>query len=296
MGDMLADAAAAAPTSAGVYYLLATDGELLYVGKAANIRVRLRQHAAAVATDHARLGTLYRHTTGVRWETATDADAAAAREADVVVALRPRFNAAIGGDGRWNYIVVSDDGSSTRFTLTRDARRGAARHVYGCFPHLGKGVASQPAIACSDGYTALLRLLWASSATSVHMPARITRSAPDDFDVTIDASLGAALHRFLSGTSDRLLTELEDRAETDLKMLAPALARDRALALGFYATGPRALRQLRRRHGHRGLVSREQFASLVAADTRASIGDFRLPPPVTTADEVLGRSAHRWSR
>src|SRR5439155_13054567 len=96
VAEVIVTAAAQAPPTVGIYCLLAGDGELLYVGKAANIRTRLRQHAAAGATDHARLGRLYSLTREVRWQQSADADAAAAREADVVVALRPRFNAAIG--------------------------------------------------------------------------------------------------------------------------------------------------------------------------------------------------------
>jgi hypothetical protein len=274
-GNMLADAAGAAPTSPGIYCLLGGDGELLYVGKATNIRSRLRQHAAG--TEHLRLSRLYATAREVRWEVAADADAAAAREADAIVALRPRFNAAIAGDGQWHYVLVTRQGDSTRFTLSTTAPRRAHTRVYGCFPHLGKGVASQPAIACSDGYTALLRLLWASTATSPVMPARITRAAPLDVELRFDPRTDAALHRFLSGTSDRLIRELEERAEDDFKMLSPSLLRDRGLAYGFYERGPRALRQLRRRHLHKGLVSRADFARLIEADLRASIGPFKTP-------------------
>ena len=267
----------AAPTSAGTYYLLGSDGELLYVGKATSLRARLRQHAAG--SDHPRLNRLYDLTRDVRWEEAPDVSAAAAREADVIVALQPPFNASIRDEGRWRYLAVSrEPDGMTRFRLSTEPTRRAGGHLYGCFPHLGKGVSSAPGIACSDGYTALLRLLWATTATTAVMPARITRSAPDDFAVQLDPQIDAALHRLLSGTSDRLLRELEDRAESDLKMLSPALLRDRGLAFGFYERGPRALRQLRRRHGHKGLVSRPDFEALIAADLRASIGPFTGPP------------------
>jgi excinuclease UvrABC nuclease subunit len=43
----LAAAAARAPKCAGVYFLLADDRELLYVGIAGDLRARLKQHAAA---------------------------------------------------------------------------------------------------------------------------------------------------------------------------------------------------------------------------------------------------------
>lgn len=269
----LADAAAAAPASAGVYFVLGPARELLYAGKATNMRSRLRQHAAAVVPERTRLSRLYELATDVRWIECADADEAAAREADVIVALQPPFNASISDEGRWNFVVVDDDNGVARFGLSTTApkhRRG--RHVYGCFPHLGRGVSSRPAIACSDGYTALLRLLWATSATTAQMPARITRSAPDAFEVGLDASLLTPLARFLSGTSARLLDLLDDRADSELKMLAPALRRDRTLAHAFFLRGPRAIRDLRRRHGERGsALTRERFVHLVTADVRAAI-------------------------
>ena len=58
------------------------------------------------------------------------------------------------------------------------------------FPHLGRGVGSPPAIACSDGYTALLRLLWAASNDPASSyPSRVTRSAPDRFQVGVEVPI-----------------------------------------------------------------------------------------------------------
>jgi hypothetical protein len=47
-------------------------------------------------------------------------------------------------------------------------------------------VSSRPAIACSDGYTAFLRLLWAASGVPGHVPSRVSRSAPDRFETDVD--------------------------------------------------------------------------------------------------------------
>src|SRR6476646_589641 len=102
--DSLSLAVDRAPQGAGVYYFLSADAELLYVGKASSLRNRLRQHARTKpgARGAIRLDVLYQRVTDVRWEELPDEDAAAAREADVIVALRPTFNAAIAGEGRWN--------------------------------------------------------------------------------------------------------------------------------------------------------------------------------------------------
>src|SRR5256885_16490617 len=89
------------PDGPGTYYFLGPKGELLYAGKATSIRKRLQQHARSP-------GIAYQRMREVRWEETPDEDAATAREADVIVALRPLCNKAISGDGKWAYIVVAD--------------------------------------------------------------------------------------------------------------------------------------------------------------------------------------------
>src|SRR5204863_6070894 len=133
--------------------------------------------------------------------------AAAAREADLIVALQPRFNASYKGDGRWVYLVV-EPGERTCFTITRVPVASKRGRVYGCFMHLGRGVSSRPAIACSDGYTALLRLLWATGGGERFPAAIAGPSPPDEAAIRLAPGTEPLLHRFLNGTSRRLLEAL----------------------------------------------------------------------------------------
>jgi hypothetical protein len=145
------------------------------------------------------------------------------------------------------------------------------------FQHLGAGVGSLPGIACSDGYCAFLRLLWAASGDDEHFPGRITRgSPPETFDVSVVPSMTASLHSFLSGTSRRLLIELAlDARRRDAYMQA-GLARDRALAEGFFEYGARALRTLRLRHGlPPGPMSRSRIERLLGDEVSDLIGQRR---------------------
>jgi predicted GIY-YIG superfamily endonuclease len=288
---VLADAAAAAPPTPGVYLFLGDDRRLLYVGKAGNLRRRLQQHAKAEPQpmEVRRLRT-YGEVREVVWEeTATEA-AAASREADLIVALRPRGNASIVDGGRWTYLVVttSDDADGrTTFVLTPEPPAGRnrrpGRRVYGCFPHLGKGVAAAPAIACSDGFAALLRLLWATGEARPgdHYPRRIAGpSPPFDATVAVRPAWSGDLHRLLGGTSARLLTQVGAAVEADVEAhLRPALRRDLDLAAGFFAAGPVALRDLRRRHDLPPRpLAREEIVGLLVAEVRAAFGDVRLDP------------------
>jgi GIY-YIG catalytic domain len=240
----LSSALATAPSSPGVYLFLDRRRALLYVGKAKDLRSRLRQHASA-------RGSLYRRIAAVRWQQLPDEDAAAAREADLIVALQPPYNASIAGEGMWTYIHVTtlEKKNRVRFALSAE-QEGDSDRIYGCFPHLGAGVSSVPGIACSDGYAAFLRLLWTASGEGTHYPGRITRGTPpESFDVTVDPNDTPALHAFLSGTSRRLLPPLAVAARRRDPYMHGGIARDYALAERFFKHGPKALRTLRLRHG-----------------------------------------------
>lgn len=273
-------AAEEAPTSAGVYFFLSADRGLLYIGKASNLRRRLQQHAKETPLELERRRTaMYALVHEVRWEIVADDDAACAREADLIVALQPVMNASIRGDGRWAYLVVTraTGDATTDFQLT--AAPGARRGVYGCFPHLGKGVGSVPGIACSDGYPALLRLLWSTgpAAEGDHYPRTIAgASAPPSFRVEVAEARVAALHRFLSGTSARLLDDLAVAVGERDPVRRPALRRDLELARAFFVHGPAAIRRLRLRHGLPPRpIGRPEIEALLREEVRASIGDVR---------------------
>jgi hypothetical protein len=290
-------AACGAPDGPGVYVFLDATAELLYVGKAAHLRRRLRDHARSATTGSAgsgRLRQLYRVVHEIRWEQRPDESQAALREADLIVALRPRFNASHRNDGRWNYVVVAEAGAALELTLSTTA---GGQRSHGCFPHLGRGVGSPAGIACSDGYTALLRLLWASTAgPRATMPSLITRSAPDAVVLDVDPVLRRPLHDLLAGTSRRLLGSLAERHLAAPPLLRPALARDQAAAAGFFDHGPRALRRLRRAHGGApGPLSRPVIEDMLATDLRQAIGPFRLPTPDPPATTHLARQTRPWS-
>ncbi len=267
----IALAAARAPHAAGVYFLLGRRHELLYVGMAKDLRRRLQQHANAPRYP------LYRRTAHVRWEELPDEDTAAAREADLIVALQPPYNASIAGHGKWAYIHVGPahrTGDRLRFAISKEITARDGVRAYGCFPHLGAGVGSRPGIDCSDGYCGFLRLLWAASGEGQHFPGRVTRGSPlETFDVAVDPALAPSLHSFLSGTSRRVLVELGIAASQRERYMQPGIARDRDLAEAFFVAGPVALRTFRRRHALSAApVSQRQFEDLISGEVRAIIG------------------------
>jgi len=279
---VLRAAAADAPRQAGVYLFLDERNDVLYVGKAGDLRQRLRQHAA-VRSCESRLHQRYDLVRRVVWEVAVDEEAATWREADLIFALRPPFNAnpglraadPVGKDVQVPYIVVAEVTTGMlSFTLEPVVPR--VGRAYGCFPHLGKGLTSRLGIACSDGYTALLRLLWAATGQGSHMPAAITRSAPQSFTVAAPSGVRDGLHRFLSGTRARLADELLRAASHRPEFMQPALRRDKEAALRFFAAGPKLVRVRRLRHRVRARVlDGDTYRSLVGDEITPVIDDAR---------------------
>ena len=275
---MLSAAAADAPRQPGTYLFVNDDGDVLYVGKAGNVRQRLRQHAMT-GPPASHLHQRYDLVRRVVWEIAASEQAAAWREADLIFALRPPFNAntglrgadPLGTDAHVPYIVVVESATGMlRFTLEPAVPR--AGRAYGCFPHLGKGVASRLGVACSDGYTALLRLLWAAAGQGEQMPTSITRSAPQSFTVAGPTDVRDDLHRFLSGTTSRLADALLQAASHRPGFMQPALRRDKEAAVEFFAAGPKLVRARRLRHHVRARVlDAETYRSLVSEEISSVI-------------------------
>jgi hypothetical protein len=208
-----------APSAPGVYYLLTPTRRLSYVGKASNLRRRLAQHAK---------DPRWANIADVRWELVASDLAAQAREADVIIALRPARNRAIKHDGYFSFVSVG----------RRGLELGEAGE-HGCFPHLGRGAYAQPGRHCIDGFKALEHL---------------ARSTPHP----------ELLHAFLAGTSDDFLRTPIDHV--DQPHIRHGIERDRVEAARFYVAGPRWMRALRLRHGGRGHVTREQFVAWIKAE------------------------------
>jgi hypothetical protein len=246
--------------------LLGSHNEPVYVGKAANLRRRLIDHARSRRSSRAH---------DVRWiECANERDARC-READAIVAIAPTLNASMATDAFTFVRIEPTKAGRMLFSLTEKPRGRS----YGAFPHLGKGKASWRAVRTNAGYSALLRLLWAADpGRGVRMPAKLRGKSPP---VHHESAVGdtRALHDLLSGRSDRLLRGLGRSLDEVPDYMQQPLLDDLIAAAEFYDLGPRALRRLRARHGlAAGPVDRETFVRIVVEDLRASLGDFELPP------------------
>ena len=131
-----------APTSPGVYRMLNAANDVLYVGKAKNVRKRLSSYARVNAPQPARILRMIAATVTVEIISTTTETEALLLEANLIKQLRPRFNVQLRDDKSFPYILITgrslgaaDPQASRRavaaralFRAVRLGRRGQPHH------------------------------------------------------------------------------------------------------------------------------------------------------------------------
>lgn len=108
------------PTSAGVYWMVGPTGQLLYVGKARNLRQRLNSYRRTHGQSR-RLIRLLHTAVFIRWEPCPDEAHALAREADLIRIYQPKFNRAgkWSGGRKWVWLRRDQEGLEAGLSETR---------------------------------------------------------------------------------------------------------------------------------------------------------------------------------
>jgi len=223
-----------APSSPGVYRMIAGNGDVLYVGKAKNIKKRILAYARP--TGHvSRIERMIAVTAAMEFvSTATETEALLL-EANLIKRLRPRFNVLLRDDKSFPYILLTADHSAPQLTKHRGARNRKGDY-FGPFASVW---------AVNRTITALERAFLVRSCSDAVFESRtrpcllhqIKRcAAPCTGEVSPEAyrELVREARAFLSGRSrvvkDQLATEMEAASNT-LDFERAAVLRDRLAAL-----------------------------------------------------------------
>jgi len=223
-----------APASPGVYRMIDHAGEVLYVGKAKNIRKRVIAYARPTGHD-TRIERMIAATASLEFvSTATETEALLL-EANLIKRLRPRFNVLMRDDKSFPYILITGDHEAPQIMKHRGAR--ARRGDY-----FGPFASAQ---AVHRTITALERAFLIRSCSDAVYESRtrpcllfqIKRcSAPCTGEIALAdyAALAREARAFLAGRSgavrDELAAEMEKAAEA-LDFERAAATRDRLAAL-----------------------------------------------------------------
>src|SRR6202167_791359 len=147
-----------APTSPGVYRMLNAASDVLYVGKAKNVRKRLSSYARIAAPQPARILRMIAATVSVEIiSTATETEALLL-EANLIKQLRPRFNVQLRDDKSFPYILITGDHWAPQILKHRGAQSRPGRY-FGPFASAGAVNRTITALqraflvrSCTDGF------------------------------------------------------------------------------------------------------------------------------------------------
>ena len=223
-----------APTSPGVYRMLNAASDVLYVGKAKNIRKRLSSYARP--TGHVmRIARMIAATVNVEMISTGTETEALLLEANLIKQLRPRFNVLLRDDKSFPYILITGDHWAPQMVKHRGAQSRPGRY-FGPFASVG---------AVNRTMTALQRAFQVRSCTDTFFESRtrpcllyqIRRCAgpcTSEIDFPGYTELVREAKDFLSGKSRAVKQELAaemEKASEDLAFERAAIYRDRLAAL-----------------------------------------------------------------
>ena len=124
---VIANHAKLAPSSPGVYRMIDAKGDVLYVGKAKNIRKRIIAYGRPTGYDP-RIERMIAATAALEFvSTATETEALLL-EANLIKRLRPRFNVLLRDDKSFPYIFITADHWAPQTLKHRGARTRAGNY------------------------------------------------------------------------------------------------------------------------------------------------------------------------
>jgi excinuclease ABC subunit C len=223
-----------APASPGVYRMIDAAGEVLYVGKANNIKKRVVAYTRPTGHD-SRIERMIAATHALEFVSTRSETEALLLEANLIKRLRPRFNVLLRDDKSFPYILITGDHWAPQILKHRGARNRAGKY-YGPFASVW---------AVNRTITALQRAFLLRSCTDAFFESRtrpcllhqIKRcSAPCTQEITFPdyAELVREADAFLSGKSRAVKEELAaemEQASAAMDYERAAVYRDRLAAL-----------------------------------------------------------------
>ena len=223
-----------APSAPGVYRMIDAQGDVLYVGKAKNIRKRVTAYARPTGHD-SRISRMIAATASLEFVSTKTETEALLLEANLIKRLRPRFNVLLRDDKSFPYILITSDHWAPQILKHRGARTRPG-HYYGPFASAGAVNRTINALerafllrSCSDSYF--------EARTRPCLLFQIKRcSAPctREIDFAGYSELVKEANEFLSGRSQLVQKEMAgemDKASAALDYERAAIYRDRLSAL-----------------------------------------------------------------
>jgi excinuclease ABC subunit C len=123
------------PTGAGCYLYKNAEGEVIYVGKAKNLRARVRSYfLAATQANNRKTGSLMREAVDLEYILVANEREALALENNLIKQRKPRFNILLRDDKTYPYIKLTLADRHPKVFVTRRLRKDGSAYFGPYFP------------------------------------------------------------------------------------------------------------------------------------------------------------------
>jgi excinuclease ABC subunit C len=204
----------ALPTKPGVYLMKAADGAVLYVGKAVNLRARVRSYFHASAGQHPKVQRLVASLDDFDFIVTASELEALILESNLIKRHKPKYNVRLKDDKRYPYIRITWQEDFPRILIVRRMERDGARY-FGPFAaawavqqtlHTLRRVF--PYLTCNRSITGQDKRACLYLDIGLCLGPCIGAAGKDEYRAMIDG-----LCRFLEGKSDEVMAEIETKMQ-----------------------------------------------------------------------------------
>jgi excinuclease ABC subunit C len=204
----------ALPTKPGVYLMKDAQGKILYVGKAVNLRARVRSYFHASAGHSPKIGRLVAAIADIDFIVTASELEALILESNLIKRHKPKYNVRLKDDKRYPYIKVTWQHEFPKVLIVRRMERDGARY-FGPFTaawavqqtlHTLRRVF--PYLTCNRTITGQDERACLYLDIGLCLGPCIGAASQDEYRVMIDG-----LCRFLEGKADEIVADLETRMQ-----------------------------------------------------------------------------------
>ena len=122
------------PTQPGVYLYKNAEGEVIYVGKAKNLRSRVRSYLLEASQANAKTGSLMREAVDIDYILVANEHEALALENNLIKQRKPRFNILLRDDKTYPYVKLTLNERFPKVLVTRRLRKDGGAYYGPYFP------------------------------------------------------------------------------------------------------------------------------------------------------------------
>jgi hypothetical protein len=262
------------PQGPGIYFMLDDKKDILYIGKAKNLKNRISSYfqlKPGQSREH--ILEMIESVVSIQWNEFSSEEEALLRESELLHAIRPPFNILHTEPEHYLFIGVrgmpdlqrSDRAANLPildFQLSsHDRMKENGYRTYGCFKHRGK---------IKTGYSALLRLIYSAcfDGSRFSYPGKLGRIFPPWlYSIPFPTEWEESLDLFLQGKDLEFLRILVNQLlnnQSIPKFMIPSIQYDLESVKVFYELGPQGTFGLRRKYKVKSrVVSHSQMDRLI---------------------------------